>query len=395
MRFKQTNRTPYLNRGDQKRLLVLVGMIAMIVFSIEFAARPSSWYWLTGNPEGVKQSDAESKSVRPSNEKIDFRPDMSEQGLGPQVIRVVGGTTPADADRYKPGQSETSEADQTAEHELKLAPELVGLIKDNSVGIRESERELYYYLLAKTRAVPSKTLNEAARPSITFAVLMNESEDLLGEMITVKGELRRLAAIPAGKNEFGIQTIWEGWLFNADSGLNPYCIRMTSLPEGIPTGQELGSGVVVEVTGYFFKRYGYPTQGERLHVAPLILSKNVRWFQRRPSSVPDDLGIVPYVLGFAGILGVTISILLYRFRSSDREFEKKHLRRLTAAPAGAIEAISDLPTFELEESLRQLSAEHASSIEVVDPEGNAAGDTKGDDTARPAHDEDQKQDPAG
>jgi hypothetical protein len=72
------------------------------------------------------------------------------------------------------------------------------------------------------------------------------------------------------------------------------------------------------------------------------------------------MGIVPYVLGFAGFLGVTIAILLFRFRSSDREFEKRHLRRLTAAPEGAIAAIKDLPTFELEDSLRQLSVEHGS-----------------------------------
>jgi hypothetical protein len=152
--------------------------------------------------------------------------------------------------------------------------------------------------------------------------------------------------------------------------LNPFCIRMTSVPEGIPMGQDLGSGVIVKVTGYFLKRYGYPAQQDRLHVAPLILAKSVQWYEKRPSSVPDDFGIVPYVLGFAGILGVIISILLYRFRSSDREFEKKHLRRLTAAPAGAIAAISDLPTFELEDSLRQLAAEHASSIEIVDAESN-------------------------
>ena len=374
MRFQQTNRTPYLNRGDQRRLLVLVGMIAMIVISIEFAAKPSSWYWLTGRPADAEPRDEKKPEAPRPPEKIDFRPDMNEPSLGPQVIRVVGGHTPADADRYKPG-SDSSESDTTDEHELKLAPELIEQIRDNAVGIRESERELYYYLLAKTRDVPATALEKAARPSIAFAVLMNESKDLLGEIVTVKGELRRLAAIPAGKNEFGIETIWEGWLFNADSGLNPYCIRMTSIPEGIPTGQELGSGIVVKVTGYFLKRYGYPAQQDRLHVAPLVLAKNVRWFQKRASTVPDDLGIVPYVLGCASIMGVTISILLFRFRSSDREFEKKHLRRLTAAPEGAIAAISDLPTFELEDSLRQLSADHASSIDIVEPEsdGNRAG----------------------
>jgi len=369
MRFQQTNRVPYLNRGDQKRLLVLVGMIAMIVFSIEFAARPSSWYWLTGRPADAEPVGENKKETPRPPEKIDFRPDMKEPSLGPQVIRVVGGHTPADADRYKPG-NDSSESANREEHELKLAPELIELIRDNAVGIRESERELYYYLLAKTRDVPAVTLESASRRSIAFAVLMNESKDRLGEIITVKGELRRLAAIPAGKNEFGIETIWEGWLFNSDSGLNPFCIRLTSIPEGIPTGQDLGSGVIVKVTGYFLKRYGYPAQQDRLHVAPLILAKNVHWDQKRPSSVPDDLGIVPYVLGFAGILGVIISILLYRFRSSDRDFEKKHLRRLTAAPAGAIDAISELPTFELEESLRQLSAEHASTIDIVEAESS-------------------------
>ena len=369
MRFQQTNRVPYLNRGDQKRLLVLVGMIAMIVFSIEFAARPSSWYWLTGRPADAEPVGENKKETPRPPEKIDFRPDMKEPSLGPQVIRVIGGHTPADADRYKPG-NDFSVSANLEEHELKLAPELIELIRDNAVGIRESERELYYYLLAKTRDVPAVTLESASRRSIAFAVLMNESKDRLGEIITVKGELRRLAAIPAGKNEFGIETIWEGWLFNSDSGLNPFCIRLTSIPEGIPTGQDLGSGVIVKVTGYFLKRYGYPAQQDRLHVAPLILAKNVHWDQKRPSSVPDDLGIVPYVLGFAGILGVIISILLYRFRSSDRDFEKKHLRRLTAAPAGAIDAISELPTFELEESLRQLSAEHASTIDIVEAESS-------------------------
>lgn len=371
MRFQQTNRTPYLNRSDQRRLLVLAGMIAVIIFSIEFAARPRSWYWLTGRPAD-DSSDTGTETARPQtpgpSEKIDFRPNVDAPSLDPQVIRMVGGKTPADADRYKPGGA--AEASRESEHELKLAPELLKQIKDNAVGIRESERELYYYLLAKTRDVPQKSLEEAARPSIAFAVLMNESRELLGEIITVKGELRRLHPVPAGRNEFGIETLWEGWLFNADSGLNPYCIRMTSIPDGIPTGQELGSGIVVNVTGYFFKRYGYPAQGERLHVAPLVLAKSVRWIRQRPSSVPDDLGIVPYVLGFAGIMGITISILLFRFRSSDREFEKKHLRRLTAAPEGAIAAISDLPTFEVEESLRQLSAEHASSVEIDTGESN-------------------------
>jgi len=129
----------------------------------------------------------------------------------------------------------------------------------------------------------------------------------------------------------------------------------------------LGSGTVVEVTGYFFKRYGYPAQQERLHVAPLVLAKTMRWFRPRSVAEADDLGLVPYVLVFAGGLGSAIAILLWRFRRSDRRFEKQHLERLTAAPEGAIEAISDIPTIEVEEALRQMSARDAShAASVID-----------------------------
>lgn len=372
MRFQQTNRTPYLSRRDQTRLAIMVCMIGVLVFAIDFAARPASWYWLTGNPEATQDSKKSEQTTKPT--KIDFRPNVDEPSLGPEVIRVVGGKSPEDADRYRPqnvdGGSVESEAATAndAEHILTLSPELTGQIKDNSVGLRESERELYYYLLAKTRDVPPTALDDASRDDVAFAVLMAESKDFLGKLITVKGEIRRLTPLPPGRNDFGIQQLWEAWLFNSDSGINPYCIRMTSIPEGIPTGMDLGSGNVVRVTGYFFKRYGYPAQQDRLHVAPLILAKSVHWFKPRSASKPTDLGLVPYVLVFAGGLGSVIAILLWRFRSSDRNFERKHLKRLTAAPEGAIAAISDIPTIELEESLRQMSAQAANeAAERIEP----------------------------
>ncbi|HLQ44190.1 MAG TPA: hypothetical protein VK137_05645, partial [Planctomycetaceae bacterium] len=64
------------------------------------------------------------------------------------------------------------------------------------------------------------------------------------------------------------------WLFTADSGLNPYRIVGTSLPEGVSFGDQLDPPVRVRATGYFFKRYSYATVGD-YHTAPLLLAKTL------------------------------------------------------------------------------------------------------------------------
>lgn len=318
-------------------------LIGFIVVAIDFAARESSWYWLTGTPEGTT-SQSEPQQSSGEKRKVIFRPEMDSDSLPRKVFRIGR----SEDDENGNGQTRSSDS-------LSVASEQIRKIRNNTVGIRAAEREVYHDVLALARDTPVAEQREAAIDDVAFAVLMTESEQFLGKPLTVKGELCGLQKIPPGANHHGIEELWEAWMKNADSGENLYVVRSTDIPAGIPTGMELKSGTIVEVTGFFFKRYGYPTRDDRLHVAPMILAKSLKWYKPREVQKPNDLGLVPYVLAFAGIIGGSICLLLWKFRAGDRQFERQHLKRLTEAPREAISAINDLPVIDIGESLRQMS----------------------------------------
>lgn len=369
MRFEKSTRTPYLGKRDQIRLAMMVVLIGFVVAAIDFASRESTWYWLTGNPGTGGTPTAAPRKSETSRPKISFTPQTERAPLPPGAIRIET------VDHVGEGEAFLQD------RRLALTAKQVAKIRDNAVGISTAERDVYHELLARTRDIPLTEQQQAARDDVAFAVLMTESQEFLGKLITVKGEIRRLIPIPPGRNDHGIEDLWEAVMFNADSGSeNPYLIRFTSLPEGIPTGMELKSGTIVEVTGFFFKRYGYPTQDDRLHVAPLVIAKTLKWF--KPSQKPNDLGPIPYVLGFAGIVGSTICFLLVKFRSGDRKFEREHLRRLTEAPRDAIAAIDHLPTIDVGYTLRQMSQADilsAGDAAKTDPHPDGGDDSESND----------------
>lgn len=357
MRFEQSKRTPYLGKRDQFRLAMMVILIGFIVFAINFAARESSWYWLTGNPDPAAATDVGTDSKPPptSDSDIDFTPRVDGDTLPDGVVQIA----------QPDGQHGLTEL--PADNPLFVAPDEIASIQDNTLGIRWAERDVYHGLLARARDNSSDDQREAAKDDIAFAVLMNESQEYIGRLITVKGEIRGLQTTPPGSNDHGIETLWEAWLFNADSGLNPYVVRCTSIPDGIPTGMQLKPGTVVEVTGYFFKRYGYLTQDDRLHVAPMILARSMKWFKPRDIvRDPNEIGLAHLVIGFAAIIATIIVALLFQFRNSDRNFEREHLSRLTEASPEAIAAIEAMPVIDIGESLRQMSVTEVPVITPVD-----------------------------
>jgi len=352
MRFQNQQRTRYLSRRDQFRLAVMVCLIGFVVMAIDIAARPESWYWLTGTPAGEGQPAGQERV----DEEIDFKP-KSNRDLPAGVIRVV--EPEPQANSVEQGEP----ADDKPLPDWAVTPEQIATIDDNSVGLRNSERDLYYELLGRTRDLPMATLKQNARSDVSFTVLMNESTHFLGELVTIKGEFRRLTQIPVGQNDQGLTTVWEGWLFNRDSGTNPYCIRCTSLPAGMPTG-ELSPPVVAEVTGYFFKRYGYPRADFNLHVAPLIVAAEPQWM--KPVSMTDrgDSDIAKYVLGGAALLSISLLVILWRFRAGDKRFEQQHLKRLSSASDEDIVSLGDLPTVTVEESLREFAETQLPDIDA-------------------------------
>ena len=374
MRFRDSSSPPpYLNRRDQFRLLGLVALFAFVLIAMKIAARPSSWYWLTGKPNDVAETAGNQEA--PSSGTIDYgvRVDEANGTLAPGAFRSplqpvaketletspVGDQVPGN-DVLAPDRADRKD---TATSELPiLAPDLLAAVQDNTLGIRRAEKDAHDTLLAIARDVPTDVLERSAKRDINFTVLMLESEQFRGKLLSVDGDLRRLVEFPAAENTHGFTNLYEAWIFTRESGNNPYRVVCTSVPEDLPQGLTIQPPVRVRVTGYFFKRYSYATADGRVHAAPLILAKSPRRLLAKPKAT-HDVNLPPYIVGILVAFGLVIGISLWRFRVSDRGFRRQHLNRFTEASPESIASLADLPTSAPAEQLRQLAESVPHDIE--------------------------------
>ena len=367
MRFGRTQTPPpFLNRRSQMRMLGMVLALAIVIVGMRLASKPSSWYWIAGPPAKRPAVDG---IERPSNKDIDFKVRVENSGSLRDDAFISKANPQTEGDTALPRVAERVDSRSGNGYNVEIDPAEFANIEDNTIGIRHKEKDAYEYVLAKARDIPLSYLEQAARNDIAFASLMTDSALYRGKLVTIDAEVQILTSYKASENSYGIETIYEAWLLNPDSGTNPYRFICTSLPKGIPQGAEIETSddpVRVRATGYFFKRFGYASR-HGLHTAPLLIGKRLKWFPRRTQPT-EDLGLAPYVLLFVGVIAVSLSVVLWRFRISDRRFEKNHLKRLTTAPNDAIAALDGMETTDINEMFRQLSEDSQNQTEDLQDE---------------------------
>lgn len=349
MKFQQeSGRPPYLNRRDQYRLLAMVGVLCLVMVAINLAAKPGSWYWLIPpEPTGTEAT--------PSLEELDFRTKSSpETSLQADTIRVVSTDESAD---------EAANVPDSDSSDVEIPAEVMEPIEDNTVGLRRKELAAYRLMLSRIDTLPSEIIVEAGRDDVAFTVLMLQSESYRGQLISVRGDLRRLTAFPAPQDsEF--ETLYEGWLFTRDSGKNPYRVLFTQLPADVPLGESLDPPVPVEVTGYFFKRYGYASQGGQ-HVAPLLLAKRPEVITPRQVVPVDRSELRNMMLAAVGLVAVVVLGLVIWFVRSDRRYRDSRLSQLAAARLDAssedLDALKNAPVVDTDRPFANIDASVESS----------------------------------
>ena len=327
MRFETPRRpAPYLNSRDQWRMLRLVGLLALVLVGMNVAADPDTWAWMF--PGEGKDGAAERV---PSLDEVDFGVQLGDgDALPPGVFRADVSTEPPAEKEIdnKPRPEPAAPADC---RDVRIDPEQLDHIRDNTLGVRRVEADAFYATLAKARDVPADCLAEAARADVVFTVLMTNSDEFRGVPITVTGEIKRLNVLDAAENAYGIATFYETWLFTSDSGDNPYRIVTASAPEGLPRG-DIEEEVRVRITGYFFKREGYAAEGG-LHKAPLLIGKTLEPLPRRPAGIPlaQNFPLTRYIIGGAAVILVLLGIAVWAFNRSDRKFKREHLDRMAVS----------------------------------------------------------------
>lgn len=219
----------------------------------------------------------------------------------------------------------------------RLDPSLWAPVVHRTRGIRPEEREAYYRILGRLRGRDPELLARRARRFLEsrhavsadrdrpfrefriFADMFRNPEQYAGHPVRLRGYLRKLVAYPAGENAFGLDTLYEGWLFTEHSQGNPVVVVTTDLPEQLRS--QIGSDLIngVEVTGYFFKLYGYEA-GDAVRLAPLVLAPRMQWNPPRDGGGPSAVAAVSAVALIVGIVG----IVWYWHR------QERQLRRIAA-----------------------------------------------------------------
>ncbi|MEZ5941303.1 MAG: hypothetical protein R3C18_07925 [Planctomycetaceae bacterium] len=313
MRFQsKAKKLPYLNRGDQFRLLALFAMLFIVVLAFRKAADPNTWRWLIPGDEEQVADTLDTGDLRDISYVV---VDKNEHLNLDEFIAADGG--------------EASGNGAEAHAELVLDPDLFDEVKDQTVGWRSrAEVAALHTVLEKVRKLDNQAMSAAANTGVGFRQVNQEPSKHRGELIRIKGVLWRLDEFQEEGGSSKEQTAYTGWMFTQDSGNKPWMVLCTELPSGLSLGDKLDRPVAV--TGYFFKRFGYETTGSQLNVAPLLVA---RTFELQAVPVEqlkertNNATLTVFLVLLVSLL--LLGLMVFWFIRSDRKFAGSRLAELT------------------------------------------------------------------
>lgn len=214
-----------------------------------------------------------------------------------------------------------------------LSPRLLAFIRDGEpIGTwlkNEGEAEAYCEALIKANRAGDAALAKAARHDLTYSDLFGEPARYRGEVVHLRGRLAWLRKHPPPSmlSAVGIDSLYEGWVFDEEYATNPWCVLFTRLPAGVTLGDGLSYSVALD--GYFFKRYRFKardsTRPEQGREVPLVIGASLI-VREPPPAAPATLfgsGLVPLLLCIIGGIVVLALGLAWWFRRNDRKVRER------------------------------------------------------------------------
>lgn len=285
----------YLSRREQWRLLLLVMSLGLVVVLMIEARDPDNWAWfsaLSGGGGGLQSSSA-SPDDAPTDNPLRPAPPKKETP-GTSVSPGPGKAQEKAAGRYFPG----------------VNPRYLQSIRDDTVS-RPEERDAWFHLLKILKETDEATLRRESTGRVTYSQLFRQSGEYRGELVTIRGTIRRTSLPPVIDNDYGIDGYYRTVFQPADDRSKLIFVYCLYLPKGFPKGTDVSADV--EVTGFYFKRWNYQAQ-EAVLLAPVLLAKTVRWQQAPPAADKTPAGVGSIVAMIAGVLCVSLLLAFYVYR---------------------------------------------------------------------------------
>ncbi len=192
-----------------------------------------------------------------------------------------------------------------------LSPEQLDSIQDDSPR-RKAEAEAWLQLLWTLHETDEKTLQKQSIGRATYADLFRQSAAFRGQIVTVRGCVRRGHEIAAPANTWGLERYYKLWLFPSDNPNSPMMVYCLSVPKDFPLGMRICEEA--EVTGFYFKRSAYEAV-DTLRTAPTLAAKTLHWL---PAALAEEEPEAPSVGWTVALLsgviaaGVLLAVLMYR-----------------------------------------------------------------------------------
>ena len=285
-----------LSRGVQWRLIGLIFLLGLVIVAIDQAARPELWGWVAGPDErmeaafpsdaAVAGEDGNANAAPPESEDLQDASAGSPDGTESQYVGFVPAWTVAD-------------------------------VRDDWVSLTRGEARGLAAIAEELRTTQHGTLARAARKDVTFAVLVADSPRYRGQVVRVRGQLRRRLPF-VGPAELADMGLTESWVFGDDAGGRAFRILTTNETATglgmdaatLPTGPQFDP-VPVVLDGVFFKRTAYASEGGT-SLAPLLIARRIAPVAA-PSARPADRlsGVLPaFVLAAIGCVALAFVRML-------------------------------------------------------------------------------------
>jgi hypothetical protein len=254
---KKTARN-WTSRREQRKLLVLVFLVAGVIVAFSMAREPRLFNWVAGigKKDNVEDAHVDTR-LKKGRTETDVR----------RGIFTVSADAPLDThadippgDRF-PG--------------VKM--EYFNAIKDNTIH-RPSEADAWFHLLDIANKTPQETLEQVSRGRVTFLQLFRQPDLYRAELVTVAGTVHRVVPQKITDNYEGLEgEYYQVWI-QPNNSAHPIVVYSLAIPDEFPVGMELKEPA--EVTGFFFKIWAYPARDEP-RTAPILLAKTFRWNDER------------------------------------------------------------------------------------------------------------------
>ena len=159
-----------------------------------------------------------------------------------------------------------------------VSPQLFTTLEDDAVH-RFAEQKSFFTILKTLADADQRDIQLASVGGRNFRQLSEQTDEYRGEIVSVSGIARRIIAQPANENTLGIKKFYEVWI-EPSGGRLPLVVDVLEIPSAFPIGS---TDQYVEVTGFYYKRLGYPgvpdpkTKKETFRSAPLVLGKTLTW----------------------------------------------------------------------------------------------------------------------